>query len=440
MDNFSLEKPNRKIQFFFAFCALALSLLFFHSTGLIGKWGEWYSQSQIYRYQTDAFLDGHLSLFEDPTRMTYDFVLYNGKIQQIWGLAVPMLRLPFEIIAKVTGSVFFPDRIVLFIYTAGFLFFLCNILYGLFKKIFRNEFSVLLGTVAVCFVITFMQPIFALARTRFIIYEEAIYYAYLFSFISLFWLLLVKSESRRGVYIFALSMGLLGFVRPTAWAYGISSVLALCLMLRNKRTIGLVLLCFILGFSAVFVTNYNRFGNLIEFGHALNADTDPLNNYQLKFTYPFKTETLAGATRELFGAVFLAPDFNNNKTLYKTEFFSGQSKILRWRNFYSDTFNIGHLALIIISGLLGMWVLIRKKHNHSNITILIQRVLVWSLVSSFCLSVFYLYSPSISSRYIVDFAPAMGGFILLIVLSLSYLFRKKGKAPLVMFLWNSLWG
>jgi len=87
--------------------------------GLIPEWGEYYSEQPSLRRQTKAIEDGHIALATDVVTLDWDQVWDNGKVQQVWGLAVPIWRLPFEWLARLFGRYGFPDRLVFAFSMAG---------------------------------------------------------------------------------------------------------------------------------------------------------------------------------------------------------------------------------------------------------------------------------------------------------------------------------
>src|SRR5260221_5130832 len=91
---------------------IALSALFLIGTGVVSGWGEWFSTSQFYRLQTEAAFKGELRISDSPSSAVHDTVWHNGGVQQVWGLGVPILRLPFEAATRICGGKAFPDRLV----------------------------------------------------------------------------------------------------------------------------------------------------------------------------------------------------------------------------------------------------------------------------------------------------------------------------------------
>jgi hypothetical protein len=119
--------------------SLVLTSIYVSYTGLIDS-TRLFGKDLIYRQQTEELLKGNLSLSQNPENTTLDLVLYNGKVQQVWGYGVPLLRLPFEVLAKICGFRFFPDRITLafYIFLSLFISFisLCTVFYK--KTIVKN--------------------------------------------------------------------------------------------------------------------------------------------------------------------------------------------------------------------------------------------------------------------------------------------------------------
>ena len=87
-------------------------------TGLVSRWGVWYSFSLSYRLQTEALLRGKLALSENPVDLNHDLTWSQQGVHQVWGLGVPLWRLPLEAVAKLLGFAAFPDRIAFGLFAA----------------------------------------------------------------------------------------------------------------------------------------------------------------------------------------------------------------------------------------------------------------------------------------------------------------------------------
>src|SRR5690242_7133427 len=79
-------------------------------TNLIPQWGMWYSDHLTFRWETENILQGRFAMANDASGMNWDLAWGTGTVQQIWGLGVPLWRVPFEWIAKLFGQNAFPDR------------------------------------------------------------------------------------------------------------------------------------------------------------------------------------------------------------------------------------------------------------------------------------------------------------------------------------------
>jgi hypothetical protein len=190
---------------------------------LFGVRGAWYSGDFTYRLQTDAFLRGTLALQPVPYGEHYDWAWGRGN-QQVWGLGMPLLRLPFEAAARLFGAFGFPDALVfVFLYAAVVL-----LAARVFRRPLVEEWALLS--------VTMLCPAFInLCRTRFEPYEEAVGGAFLASLaLGLLLLLFVEKPRARLLYAIAALAGFAPFIRATALAYG---VVALALALAFGREV-----------------------------------------------------------------------------------------------------------------------------------------------------------------------------------------------------------
>ena len=95
-------------------CSVALALGISVATGLIPKWGQWYSVNMAYRRQTEAIaerLARPSTMIREPSATTWRGLLME--CNRSGGLGVPSWRLPFELVAKLFGHEGFPDRLAL---------------------------------------------------------------------------------------------------------------------------------------------------------------------------------------------------------------------------------------------------------------------------------------------------------------------------------------
>jgi hypothetical protein len=112
-----------QMRVWFGYYAIAYALVLLISCKIIPSWGQWYSYSlspfsTAFRAQTDAFLRGELALSHNPSDLALDLCWSEGGVHQVWGLGVPLWRLPFEALARLFGRRAFPDRLELGLFMA----------------------------------------------------------------------------------------------------------------------------------------------------------------------------------------------------------------------------------------------------------------------------------------------------------------------------------
>ena len=390
--------------------AVVLALGVCVGTGLIAGWGEWYSPSLPYRLQTEALLRGHLALSDSPADARFDLAWGAGGVQQAWGLGAHFWRLPFEMLARVFGRPAFPDRLAL---AAALALMIYVLLRTFCVEAVTTGGSFLLTPalepqVGVLLVVLFPPLITFFQGPSFFVYEEATAYAYIFC-VGLFAGLVAFSRRlsvSRYFAICALS-GLAGFIRPTMLAYGLATVvLAFYLSCfaqwpRWKRLAGPA----IFGVVCVLLlwTNQLRFGSPFEFGRALQSN----DFYELRFPAPYSHEPLWSAARELFGSIFFTRELNGFD-VHRSGVVAWQSTTLRWRHFYESTFDATYLAALLFCWSLVAWRFYRRSRQFKIPSDPIaSSAAVWSFLSIVPLAVFYLRGVAMSSRYVLDFAPAI---------------------------------
>jgi hypothetical protein len=398
-----------------ATAALLISVNIAVATGLIPAWGRWYSDRPEYRQQTEAFLAGSLAPSSNLVALSWDWAWCDGASQQVWGLGVPAWRLPFEAAARLCGWAAFPDRIafVVALFTSTYSLlatflpkdFFCQPLRAIRDK----------PEAAVAPLLLVLPPAFLnLCRTRFWVYEEAQAYAYLAAIgLLAFTIAFVAKPTRLHFILLALFSGLTGFVRPTLLSYGVASLIIAVLKAYScrwpmVRLFAGIAAC-ILGCALLAATNYKRFGAITEFGHGVNLNDSDRMRYASRFDHPFAYEPLCPAARELFCSLFRAGDSFNGDDWYAERFFKGQSSTLRWREFYFTTFGLD--ALLIVGGAWSWFIARQRSYAWTSFwtpaAATPHVLVVWSFLSAIPLWLFYLRSPFLASRYLVDFAPAI---------------------------------
>ena len=410
-------------------CGIAFALLVVLSSGLIDGWGQWYSPSSHYRRQTESLLRGTLALSRSPTDTTHDLTWSEGGVHQVWGLGVPLWRLPFEAVARVFGFQAFPDRLAFAAALALWAVIVLSLLTPAKHPSETSEAShgrnsLIVGLILLC-------PVFLeLCNSRFDIYEEAVAYEYLFGTGILAGLLThIRSSTYRGAVLLALFAGLGPLIRPTLIFYGVGTVAALILVQPKARTLrGIIAIgsAFAIGPLLVLATNHLRFGHPMEFGHQLNLQHLFGSMYATRFDHPFQKEPLMSSARELVGLLFGSPDLNDFD-LYRQGFFPAQSPTVRWRNLYLRTYDVSWLVgMVAGAGFAARSIRFLRSSAPSGDRTRHQGAVtaaIWSLCATIPLCGFYLRNEVISSRYLIDFAPAFVAALSALILGFDLPFR-----------------
>lgn len=385
------------------------ALVMLYITGLIPRVGDWYSFDQSFRLQTNAFLRGELSLNPAPYGHHYDWAWGNG-IHQIWGLGVPILRLPFEILAKMFGSFGFPDRVVFvmlyFLVVAIFWKSICLSINHNHDLNTRGQFKKRIQNIPIL-IFCLINPAFInMIRTRFEPYEEVIAYGYLWS-LMLFALSLLFLNKRKK-YIFFLVCFLAGFspnIRPTLISYGIVTFFMIFHFGKGIKSRWFGLFLFSSGIIFLLVTNYLRFNSPFEFGHKLILGGSSIQQHMMKFNNPVEQMPFLSAASELFSDLFFTdlhtPHLIDDRLLRLSNF-------PRIRDFYFKPYDLITPFILFLSWFIVALESCRKSSflSHSE-TKIVQIAGLWSLCSFIMLFYFYMRFPVLSSRYFVDFGASI---------------------------------
>jgi len=312
----------------------------------------------------------------------------------------------------------------------------------------------------------FFPSLITLLSSRMMVFEEALVYTNLYGIaeaLTLLWF--IRKPQLKGWLILSAMAGLGAFIRPTLLFYGASSMLvgALLLFLNRPHPVrdadpksflvrwglpGYSWLwgpfLFLLGGGLLFLSNLKRFDDGFEFGHKLNVQLgDEMfgSMYSTRFDCPWQDEPLTSAGKELFGLLFLPAKFNNGNW-YEQNLFPGQSSTFRWRETYLRTYDLSILGLVLCSFTAGAVVWLRRKPEPleespgnpapCSADDEMGYLTLWSFLAVVPLVGFYLWSPVVTSRYMLDFGPA---FAVSIFALYEWGYRKIKKTK-----WAILWG
>jgi hypothetical protein len=391
-------------------------------TGAIARWGQWYGDQPYYRAQVRALFEGRLALTHNVEGLALDLAWVDGGVQQVWGLGVPLWQSIWEAIGRVIHLSPFPDRLAMLL---GIVLVLYTLLRAWFGPRGDRSFAS-----RGAFLFTALLPsAVTMLRGRTYVYEEAAAYAYGASMLLLAGVIMMVRRPSTARYVLLLAFaGATGLVRPTVWFYGAAAaVIATVLYVRSRgswrRGLGAVALAsglFVAGGGALYLTNYLRFGSGGEFGHRLNLEDLPGNLYATRFDYPFAKVPTGVAARELVGAMFSRPELTNRRDFYAPRIHVGQAETPRWREYYFTTYTWAYVPFVL-AGLgfcAAAWLRVRRRTADGetrgpDLDRETRWLGAWALLGGAPLVVFYLRSPSISSRYLLDIAPTIA--VLLVI-------------------------
>ena len=255
--------------------ALIYALASLLASDLVPQWGRWYSQSTYHRRQVESFLSGSLNLSQEPSALRHDLCWSQGGLHQVWGLGIPLYRLPFEAVARIVGVGSFPDML-------GLAIALGLAAWAVVRALFEGGFcepsrlgaltpnpsplpSSAFGTISRstgdenrwtgeaiepvtlrlarlmwlaegAALLLFFPPFVNLLQSRFEIYEEVIVYEYLFGLGLIAALLIVaQSGSGRTYRLLCVLAGVGGFFRPTLVLHGAAAIFAGAVALRFRK-------------------------------------------------------------------------------------------------------------------------------------------------------------------------------------------------------------
>lgn len=407
-----------------------LALIMLHLTSLIPAAGIWYSRTPEFRLQTEAFLRGELAIQPVPYGHGHDWAWGNG-MQQVWGLGVPLIQLPFQVLGKLVNGFGFPDRIVFLIfYLLTATLFWVSLDAGAINSNAAERLKQRLLTIPILLYALLHQAPIKMARIEFGVYQEATFYAFLWSLI-LFALLLIFNR-RRTTQLYLLLCALAGFalnVRPTIGAYGGTTLLIAFYLAWNSKlkTRWLGLVVFLLGPAFFLLMNAIRFGSPFESGHNLGLSGAAFFEYIVKFDNPMTWVPFTSITRELFSALF----FLDLEQLQAADgWLPWMVNVPRERDLSFQPFSSVELVLVLLALLVVIGLLANPKRWKTSAFRPDFQVLavgtIWAFLSFSMLFVFYARWPGLTSRYLVDFAPAVIAGVTVISLCLiRFAYREK---------------
>jgi hypothetical protein len=372
-----------------------------------------YEESPYHRYQADALLHGHFWLADSMHALQPGLVWHDGKVQHVWGLGIGLWLLPFEAIYHIFSNQPFPDRMALGLAFGLLAFYSAATGTRLIRQGQRRTGLAMVWVIGMC------PALWTLARADQLVFEETVLYSVILSLAILVSLIRVTIFNSRTDYLFCCFMASFAiWVRPTHAVYGVGAILTASVWIgwnRHKLVMPLFGICsWAVSFAILAWTNTMRFGSPNEFGHHLTVTTGNMI-YFTRFGNPCREATFFQAAKELFGLLFLADP--QGAFAFSEDMFLGQSPVARWRRLDLSAFDLSYAVLIFVTVVAALFWLNRQRKEiafwRKPKNALIFGLLAWSGFSTMALGWFYLYYPTIASRYLLDFAPAFVGFSLL---------------------------
>jgi hypothetical protein len=396
------------------FLAVAVLLAFGFSvlSGLIINSTDLYSVDQNYRLQTESFLSGRLSLSSDPTILLNDWAWNGQTAHQVWGLGIPLLRLPFEIVARAFGAPAFPDRIVLLLILSLGLGSAVATAIEIGRSVSTTKSGILTGLL-LAIVVIFDPLLFGIAESRMLVYEEAALGMSCFGL--LLWRLVVLTAGqacKRNFWLLAIVAGFSFWIRPTSIFYSIPALLIVSTIeAKNAKLRRCLFDCWAVFFlltGAYLVLNWIRFGLPWEFGHSINY-TFPRNAFGLRFGTKLALSPLGSLIGELNQALFACLPSKSN-VFYEKDPCGTVLTPFRFREYYISSYSIVE-GLFFAAGMSWCFCMLAFGKLRQWIRTPAGISILWGACSTALVYAFYIRSPSLSSRYLLDFMPGLAAMI-----------------------------
>ncbi len=413
------------LQSFVIVVGLLLTFIALFLSDFLAPQNGWFSSHLQIRQQTEALLDSRIALESDPSFVDFNYLWDNGRVQQVWGLGLAIWRIPFDLSASILGWEGFPDRIAFGVALLIFSCFTCRLIIITIgssgsdqKRSLYSQFHV--WFVSVVLLILF-PPFLSLLYGRFSVYEEVQAYSYMISVLLLVGTLMFYYNPKISSYLaLAVLSGMVPLVRPTLGAYGIATF---CIIAAygyrqgvSRWTISFGVILFLIGSAIVAASNFQRFGNVFEFGHSLNLNPHASMRYISRFDNPYREERFHYAYFEIVHWLFYM-----DREEYRLRYDEGivgvaeesNEEFFRFRGLNSFTFDITYSApIIVLLGWLTFANIRRWKRKREYCASEVEILGLWCLLSVLPLLCFYLWFPVLYSRYLLDFAPAFSaGFV-----------------------------
>jgi len=367
-----------------------------------------YSSDVGFRLQTNAFFKGELAVRDHPMHHEHDMVWSRNGLQQAWGLGIPILRMPFEMAARSFGVDHFPDRWVFVVY----MFIGVGLLILGYQSVLQclsgipDSIRTVLLLVATVFSVA-SPVLIGMLSGRVSVYEEAVGYLLFFQWALLGMLLLFAAKGQwRWFVCLCLCAGFAAYLRPTGSFPAVASVICAIAIAWHYRCKPVITIVFVASLFCLLpllqmLLNYIRFESAFSFGKLEGLYFLPLLVYVSNFGDPFQAVSVWDAAIELLGTLFnleRIAEIEVWQSIYPEGWHWWEAPALRLREYYFTSFPSYYFLLLVAA-----WGVLVYRWRWLSLPL--QIAIAWSTIGFVFFFAFYMYTPALGSRYLVDMAP-----------------------------------
>jgi len=405
-------------------------------TELVPKLGEWYPADAhpAVLLQLRAWFSGRLALVPHPVAGGYDSVWGRGGMHTNFGLGLPILSVPFHVVARMFGAPGFPDQLrFLVLYAAVAALFTWAL-----HRASRSEPTRLIASAGISGFVFLFPTFVGLLATRFLIYEQTIAVGAVWSILLLAGVLtLLERATTPRLVVVCAAAAFSVFIRAPLTAYGLTTVvLAMVIAQRGGLphrglALGVATASFVT--ALYLVANFVRFGSPLEAGYA-NIVSSAFVNRLTRWGVGFASTPLRTAAKELFATLFLlAPVPSEIITTVPAGVPASVAPYAvgaRWREYSSPAYDLWVVAAWIAALAVVAWRIGRQRLWRSDRDLgdeVTTVVGLWALPPSVVLFAFYAKLDNLATRYLVDFYPAFAAAM--VCVGMAVVDRVRERAP-----------
>lgn len=353
-----------------------------------------YSTTPSFRLQTEALLQGRLALSDKLDHYIRDWALTDNGWYQIWGLGVPLLRLPFDLACKLWGLPGFPDLLFAVLAMAV----VAAVLFASLRPYFTAQRPLI--AVAACFacvLFLIFSPSIMWLILFWDVYHDNILFNTLWNFLIVAAALTPRGRvTAKHWYALSALCAFQIYLRPTGLAYSGVTVAFFGLVFWRHvawrhRMVGLAFFaaaqCFLLWL------NFVRFGSPFDFGQGMNIPPFVGMGLAQRFGLSLPHGSWPESLAEVSGTAFLGAPLGS----YWTPKVPWQASIYMYRHIYYTPFSMWDAAALLLAA--ALLPLQRARE--------IRAVFICFLGGFILLMLFYARLEVIASRYFSDLAASL---------------------------------